>query len=178
MRSVIFIGLIVILFVKTGYGQTKSETTINEFLHWKLNPKQSTENNVAQENLPIESISYKVIPVDVLSSQTIKLYKIDKLLTKADIITMNQQIKYWNNTKKWDSKKYKFPFINPDTLTDSATPFLELSIPIFSKNKQICLFRSNISCHQNYCHDEMIAIYQKKNIGDWKIIKVIHHVTF
>ena len=100
------------------------------------------------------------------------------LLTKADIDTMNQQIKYWHNTKKWDSKIYKFPFMNPDTLADSETTFLELSIPVFSKNKQICLFKSNINCHQYYCHDELLAIYRRQSTTEWKIIKVLHHTTY
>lgn len=177
IKYIVSISLTILLFVSAGCGKT-SETTINEFLIWKLNQKQSAENKEVQDKLPTESISSYVLFIDALSNKTIKLYELDMLLTKADIDTMNQQIKYLNNTTKWDSKNYKFPFINPDTLTDSGMTFLELSIPIFSKNKQICLFKSNINCHQNYCHDELLAIYRRQSATEWKIIKVLHHTTF
>lgn len=176
-KYITLVSLTLLLFVKPIYGQT-SAATINEFLQWKLNVTQHIENKTVQENLPTERISSKVIPLQILSKQLVKRYKLDSLLSVADIDTMNQQIKYWNNRKGWDTKNYKLSFINPDTLSNAEIPFLELSIPIFSKNKQLCLFQSNINCHQNYCHDELLAIYLKQNATEWKIIRVLHHITF
>ena len=162
----------------TPIYEQPSETVINAFLQWKLDPKRSAETSADQKNLPIELVSHNLVPSTTLSNQTIKLYKLDLLLTKEDIDTMNQQIKHWNSIKVWDKKTYKFPFINPDTLSNPGKQFLELSIPVFSKNKQVCLLQSNINCHENYCHDEMLAIYQKQNGEEWKIIKVLHHSTY
>lgn len=169
--------LLLLLCVKSIYGQTIT-ANINEFLQWKLKATQPIENKIVQENLPIERISSKVVPLQMLSKQLVKRYKLDSLLSDADIDTMNKQIKYWSNRKGWDTKNHKLSFINPDTLSNAETPFLELSIPIFSMNKQLCLLQSNINCHQNYCHDELLAIYLRQNATEWKIIQVLYHITF
>lgn len=154
------------------------DTTITGFLFWKTDTSKFPTNVLPQSNLPVGRISYKTIPLNPLTSKLVGLHRLDTILTNEDIIFMNEQITEIKKIESWPRLGQSFSIINPDTLPSPGTTFLELSIPIFSKKGQICLLASNVNCNENYCHDNLIAIYEKQSSDRWRIIKVLHHITY
>lgn len=179
MKIFKFTTLLILKFnlsINLIYGQSNN-TSIQNFLQWRLNTNDINKKDKKNITLPSKSISLKILKFNDFHKEKIKSVNIDSIFNMADIDTINKQIKYWNKIKTWNRNLLNSTFINPVTLSKPEKKFLSMTIPIFTKNMKFCLFEYKIDCHQNYCHFTMFGIYQKISNNEWKLIKIIHKHT-
>ncbi|WP_298146322.1 hypothetical protein [Flavobacterium sp.] len=156
--------------------QERQKSGVNQFLTW--------HSQAAQKNLGVSTdfskrlVSKNLLKLDTLSPEMVERFKLEPFFSKADLDTINKQIKFWNDKSYWNSRIYNLPLFDPDTLRNTSQQYHEFSVPIFSKDRKYCLFRSNISCKENYCHKNLYAIYQQEPNNQWKMVKIISQLSF
>jgi hypothetical protein len=174
IKKIVLISLFLIIVFSAKaqkYNDIVSDSIINEFVNFYLDGSMNEVGSLYKEKHPFINNSSNIFDVKKLESQLNDWnsifendeVNIDSLFTIEDKLFLIKQ----ELTRKKFSWNLEHKFFEFKDL-ELGKNYFRLSMPLFSKSKNIVIIRRNLECGHD-CGDSWIIICKKKN-NTWEFI--------
>lgn len=153
-----------------------------EFINWKIKTDKRNKNIVPVKRVDIQILQWD--DLDILKADSSLQIWMDSChleFTQSindDIDTIEVQASSNLQYTGWTKSHLKrVKLISPEAYDSPAfKPYWSYSIPLFSKDKTICIIKVNYFCGF-LCEDYRIIAYKLKGDGEWEEICILMHLA-